>query len=382
MTAIRTVTTKEAFTGGYLTTLFIEEHEILVYQPKDRMESDIINHGYSAPLLLVLGDKKFSEEGAVCYAEDTRLAQIAAENGGTVVFINPLESWETEKEGIYEAVLAKTRIKQWGFSHGILYDDKKPRNRFEEAAMKREGFDPIPEYFIFGSPVACYVYCSGRGADFFATHYLKEIKGQSSMGDLGFADLTMTAVTLEGLSVLPQVSCHDVSIVSVGNSEETNEIFLASGNRVGICDHLDVVDQYDKYVGDYKRWAGKIRRSVNYRKQGIVLKCERMMVDTADNHFIKDQTQHEVGYALFYDKDLDLQDRKHPVPLVLCFHGGGDTAIATAIIGEWPQIAKENGFLLCAVEMHLSVTATETMQIVNKLAEEYAIDRSRIYATG
>ena len=77
-----------------------------------------------------------------------------------------------------------------------------------------------------------------------------------------------------------------------------------------------------------------------------------------------------------------MKDKENPVPLLLCFHGGGDTAIATAIIGQWPEIAKENGFILCAVEMHLQVTATETLEIVRHLEEEYAIDKTRIYATG
>ena len=43
MTAIRTVETVEARTGGYLTVLKIENHDVYVYAPKDVMESDIIN---------------------------------------------------------------------------------------------------------------------------------------------------------------------------------------------------------------------------------------------------------------------------------------------------------------------------------------------------
>ena len=384
MSAIRTVNTTETKTGGYLTSLMIDQNEVLVYQPKDLMESDIINHGYSAPLLLVFGEGQFTGQDAVSYAEETRLAQIAQENGGTVIFVNPKDTWKTEEEGIYERVLSKVRVSQWGFSHGILYDEKIPHNRFEEMAMKRPGFDPVPEYFIFGSPVATYVYAKGAGADYFAHNYLKEIKGQNAMGDLGFADITMTAVTLENLSVIPEVTCKDVSIVSVNNSEEINQALLASDNRTAVCATLDVVAQYDAYIGDYKRWAGKIRKSVNYRKEGIVMRPQSVFVQTsADNVAPKvTRPEHEVGYVLFYGKDLDLHDPEHPVPLLLCFHGGGDTAIATAIIGQWPEIARENGFILCAVEMHLEVTATETLEIVRKLESEYAIDKSRIYATG
>ena len=382
MDAIRTVITEQTENGGYITTLKIDGHDVFVYQPLDTMNGDIINYGYSAPLLIAVGDEAYSPKEAVAYAEESGLAQIAAENGGSVVFLNPLKSWEEEEAGLYENVIAKTRIKQWGFSHGILYDDKIPRTPFEAKAMEREGFDPIPEYYIFGSPVAAYVYTKGKGADYFARNYLKEIKGKSSMGDLGMADITMTAITLEGLSVVPKVEFEDVSVVSVGNSEDINKALLSSRNRVAVCEKLDVIDQYDRYIGDYKRWAGKIRRSVNYRKEGIVMKPERMTVRTSPDNMQFKEAEHEVGYVLFYDEKINLKDTEHPFPLLLCFHGGGDTAIATAIIGEWPQIAKENGFMLCAVEMHMGVTANETMQIVEKLEEEYAIDKGKIYATG
>ncbi|MBQ1482731.1 MAG: hypothetical protein IIZ28_04080 [Erysipelotrichaceae bacterium] len=382
MDAIRTVLTEKTADGGYITTIKIEGHDIFVYQPLDVMNGDIINYGYSAPLLMVAGNGAYGKDEAVRYADESGLSKIASENGGSVIFLNPLTNWDEEKEGLYEAVIAKTRIKQWGFSHGILYDDKVPRNPFEARAMEREGFDPVPEYYIFGSPVAAYIYTKGKGADYFARNYLREISGKSSMGDLGMADITMTAITLEGLSIVPEVSCEDVSIVSVGNSEEVNKALRSGRNRVAVCEKLDVIDQYDRYIGDYKRWAGKIRRSVNFRKEGIVMKPERMTVRTSqDNVVIKEKT-HEVGYVLFYDEKLDLNDREHPFPLLLCFHGGGDTAVATAVIGEWPQIAKENGFMLCAVEMHLNVTASETMQIVNDLEKRYAIDAGRLYATG
>ena len=384
MTAIRTVETVEARTGGYLTVLKIEDHDVYVYAPKDVMESDIINYGYSAPLLLVFPDRKLDREEAVDYAEETGLARIASENGGTVIFANPLKDWENESEGLYERIVDKTKISQWGFCHGILYDDKVPKNRFMEAAMKRPGFDPVPEYFIFGSPVAAYVYGKDAGADYLAKYYMKEVKGKAGMGDLGMAEITLTAVTLENTKVVPEVEFENVSIVSVGNSEEVNEALLKSNNRVAVCDKLDVVNQYDKYIGDYKRWAGRIRESFNCRKEGLIMKPVRVSVKTSDDNVGPGITrpEHEVGYVLFYNKDMDVHDPAHPVPLVLCFHGGGDTAIATAMIGDWPRIARDNNFMLCAVEMHLGVTATETVEIVDKLAEEFAIDRTRVYATG
>ena len=385
MSAIRTIITRETVTGGHINIFNIDDHEVFVYQPKDVMESDIINYGYSAPLLMVFGEERFTWEKAAEYAEETGLAEIASENGGTVVFANPLTDWDSEQKGTYELIINKTRISQWNFRYGMMYDDKIPKNRFQEEAMKRDpNFDHVPEYFIFGSPVACYVYGKGKGADYLARYYMDEIKGKAGMGDLGMADITMTAVTLENTSVVPEVTFSDVSIVSVGNSDEVNQALLKSDNRVAVCETLDVREQYDKYIGDYKRWAGKIRASFNCRKEGIVMKPMRMMVETSeDNHGPGiTRPQHEAGFVIFYREDADLTDRNNPLPLVLCFHGGGDTAIATAMIGDWPRIARDNNFILCATEMHMSITANETMQIVERLARDYAIDTTRIYATG
>ncbi len=55
MTAIRNIETRKLANGGYISTIVIDEHDVYVYQPLDKMESDIINYGYSAPLLLVFG---------------------------------------------------------------------------------------------------------------------------------------------------------------------------------------------------------------------------------------------------------------------------------------------------------------------------------------
>ena len=49
MSAIRKVIVEKTQTEGYITTFDLDGNEIKVYQPKDKMESDIVNHGYSAP---------------------------------------------------------------------------------------------------------------------------------------------------------------------------------------------------------------------------------------------------------------------------------------------------------------------------------------------
>lgn len=386
MRPIREIDTIGNADGSFITSMQVEENRIFVYQPADHMHTDLINYGFSAPLLLVFGDSAFTAESAAAYAEDTRLSQIAAENGGVVIFVNPREggSWDEEPYGVYEAVLGKTKLTQRGFSHGVIYDDKVPRNKFEEMMMEQQHLDREPEYFILGSTVATYVYATGTGADYIAKYYLKDVKGQTYMGDLGEGDLTMTAATLQNVHYAPVISKREIKIVSVGNDELINSIFKCSCDSVAVEEELDVVRQYDAYIGDFKRWKGRVMASSNYRKEGIVMKPERMMVVTSpDNQWANvARPSHEAGYVLFYDAENPPTDPANPKPLLFCFHGGGDSAVATAAIGGWPEIAKENGFVLCAVEMHMSITAAETMQILEKLQQEYAIDPTAVYVTG
>ena len=73
---------------------------------------------------------------------------------------------------------------------------------------------------------------------------------------------------------------------------------------------------------------------------------------------------------------------KEEVPLVLCFHGGGDSAMCMVTLSDWHLVASKHDFLLVSVENHLNSTATEMMHLLAHLKQKYSIDSERIYATG
>jgi dienelactone hydrolase len=384
---IREVVTHEYPDGGYITTMEIEEHEIFVYQGKDTMHSDVINYGFSAPTLLVLGDSAFSRDEAAEYAKESGLSDIAGENGGSVIFLNPQKGkgWDTEPYGLYEKVMGKLKLTQWGFDHGIVYDDKIPKNFFEEMMRKEHPLeDETPEYFILGSSVAVYVFAKGKGADYIGRFYLKHVEGSTYLGDLGEGDLTITAALLEKMNEAPIITSKEIHLVSVGNEEIINSVFLSSGAVVSVYKELDIREQYDGCMGDYKRWKNRVMKADNWRKEGIVMEPETLVVTTCEDNHAKGikRPEHTVGIVNFYGKNMDVHDEKNKKPLMLCFHGGGDSAVATAMIGGWPEIAKENGFIVSAVEMHLDVPSTEVMEVLEHLKKEFAIDETKIYATG
>ena len=70
------------------------------------------------------------------------------------------------------------------------------------------------------------------------------------------------------------------------------------------------------------------------------------------------------------------------MPLVLGFHGGGDSSMYLTYVAGWWEICHRYGFLFVSVENHQNVTATEAVEVIEALKKRYPIDERRIYATG
>ena len=351
---ILSIETTQTEDKGTVSSFILDDHEIYVYCSEDLMHGDVINYGYSAPLLIVFGDKKMSVDEAVSLICEKRIDIIAQKNGGFVVFVNPCKDWKSEEEGIYEKILAKTMVGQSGFSNGLLYDEKSD------------------EYFIFASPARTVLYGYGKGADYIAKHYLKKLTGTSSMSSLGSDDITITAAVLESFDQKPQIESDDIIVICRDGPAGIEE----SGHLTISDDSFDIV--YDEYIAAYQRWNGKLSETFNMEKEGMAMEPLLFEIKTSsDNHVVKEPS-YELGAVVFRKKDSE----KKKKPLLLCFHGGGDTAIATASIAGWPEIAAEEDFILCAIEMHTRTTASETMQVIEKLKEIYDIDETKIYATG
>ena len=94
----------------------------------------------------------------------------------------------------------------------------------------------------------------------------------------------------------------------------------------------------------------------------------------------KDTTEHRIGYVAYYNKSI--MNTGKPVPLVLCFHGGGDSAMCMVALSDWHLVVAKHDFLLVSIENHLNSTATEMMELLTHLKEKYPIDEERIYSTG
>ncbi len=361
--------------GSVIYEFCLNGFPVYLYQPAGDMLPNLINYSFTGPTIVVFPDRRLTIPAVEAYSAESGLTEISRQNGMGLIFLNPRgETWTGEEPGAYEALTANLSIPRGDYHDGLIY------NRSPVAPDELS-------YAILGSTIRLYAYAIGTGADYVAANYLRPVGGSASLGDLGRANLSMVCCTLVGGTVLPRPEPNDIHVVSVGHSDEYNAILRQFCLDVVTEEKQDFVRDFHNVVGKYRRWNGQIVPAYLYEAEGIVCKGEELMVPVSDDNpnFARMMRfmpvkEHKIGYVTFYDKDLDLHGKK--VPLMLVFHGGGDSALATASIAEWPEIGQREGFITVAVERHMSVSAGETIALLDHLLEEYPIDPGKVYATG
>ena len=343
-----------------------QKFEAKVYLPVCNPVADIVNYGFMAPYLLVFEEYKQSPEEAKQFAEETGLAKIAVQYGSSVVFIYPTNEggWQEAPEDLFAAIIAETKISQY-------YQDGTAtiRNRFT-------GEWGAP--YIRGGLHRSILYGYGLSADYIAQYCLQTIEGD---GLYGKGDITPTACVLERLSVLPQPKRPDIPVVSVGNSEEINRALDDGLDYVLAKDEADYIWEFETFLKSFRRMVGYLNLEPDLDAMNMAMDVDYCVVPTApDNQGDdKETSEHKVGYVAYYNRDIM---QKEEVPLVLCFHGGGDSAMCMVTLSDWHLVAAKHDFLLVSVENHLNSTATEMMHLLAHLKQKYSIDCERIYATG
>lgn len=356
-----------------VTELQAGENTLFVCYPENNASDTLgVSTTCTSPVFFVFGEGKYDQESAKAYATESGLAAIAAKEGSSVVIVNPIgDTWSEADAAAYSTVV------------GLVSDDS--------ASERANGITSSLNYFtqemenkITGTTGRVYVYGIGAGADFALANIVKEISGEVTYpdGNTIVFNNTIAGATLKGLSDASTVENSDIPVVSVGNSEEINKALEAAVGSLTVADAADYAAQYEEVIGNNRRQAGVLLPVHDWEAEGIVETIETSTVTTsADNVTFAGTENHEVSYVTYYAKDLDVANGK--VPLVLCFHGGGNTALYEAQATEWPLIGKENGFITVSVDLHYpNMTATEVVELIDILKEKYSIDASRIYASG
>ena len=336
-----------------------------VFVPDNDLDGQTNNYGFRAPLLLVFEDAKKDMESAVNFAHDTGLAKIAARYDSSVLFIYPTAEggWSSCDSSLYADVIAEIKMIQ-------VYKDGIVEN-FNFFTQTFEG------YFARGAIFRADIYSYGKSADYVAKNLLKKIDGQYLWGP---GEITPAMCSMENLSVVPDVERKDIAVLSVGNSEEINKAFEGSENLL-IKDKADYISDFDSFVKKFKMWCGKIEFEPDFEALNMTEDTGFVEVTTSpDNEFLPVKTPtHKVGYFAYYNKGL--MDKGN-VPLVIGFHGGGDSSMYLTYVAGWWDVARKNDFLFVSVENHQFVNATEAKEVIETLMTRYPIDPARIYATG
>ncbi|MCR4895588.1 MAG: hypothetical protein K5891_02315 [Lachnospiraceae bacterium] len=337
-----------------------------VYVPEQLPLSNIVNYGYLAPYLMILEEQERTMEEAVCFAEEAGFADVARKYSGSVVFLHPTSEhgWEDAPETLFADVIANSRIHEY-FTDGCVT----AVNRF---TGQTEG------YYIRGAIFRTAVYGCGKSADYIARNLLKTVNGQFLWGP---GEITPACVILEGLSVIPQPERRDIPVVSIGNSAEINAALQRGCDHLLIREKADVRQDFADFVWKYKRWVGGLQINPDLKEMHLVQEPGFVNVKTSpdNNGDDKGSDRHDIGYVAWYNEGLL---EKGPLPTLLTFHGGGDSAVYIAYESGWYRIAHKYGFLLISIENHLNSTATEMMELLEILKEKYPIDAHRIYASG
>lgn len=342
-----------------------EKFYLKVYVPANDIDGQMNNYTFRAPLLLVFEENRQSMEDAIAFAKKSGLDEIAARVDASVLFVYPTNEggWKNATEELYAAVIAEVKMDPH-FDAGIVKLDDFFTGEFKG-------------YFVKGAKFKADIYSFGESADYVAKHLLQTVNGEYLWGP---GEITPAMCSMENLSVIPTLKRKDIAILSIGNSAKINEAFKNCENLL-IKAAADYKTDFETFVHKFRMWCGNIQLEPDFEEISMTEEAGCVVVKTSsDNRGIfKESKEHKVGYFAYYNKEIF---DNGPFPLLIGFHGGGDSAMYFTFVSEWYKVANKYGFLFVSIENHQHVTATEAVEVIEALKKRYDIDEHRIYATG
>ena len=360
----RPLVTKMADGGKYWEHTY-EKFYLKAYLSATEIDGQVNNYTFRAPLLLVFEENRQSMEEAIAFANKSGLAEVASAVDCGVLFVYPTceDGWANATEELYASLIAEVKMDP----------------RYEDGIVEQHDFfkREFKGFFIRGAIFRADIYSYGASADYVAKHLLKTLQGEYLWGP---GEITPAMCSMERLSVVPQVERKDIGILSVGNSAEINKAFEGCTNLL-VKDAAEYKADFKSFVRKFKMWCGNMEIEPDFEAMNMTEVAGSVTVQTSSDNrgMFKDTKEHEVGYFAYYNNDLF---DKGPAPLMMGFHGGGDSSMYLTFVAGWYEIAHRYGFMFVSLENHQNVTATEVVQVIEDLKKKYNIDEHRIYATG